>query len=253
MDEQPWWQQLFGEDYLRAWGPVLPPERTEREVEGILRLLDLPSGSRILDLCCGHGRHAVALAGRGYQVTGQDLSEPFLRGAREAAAARGVAVAWVHGDMRRIPFEDEFDAVLNLFTAFGYFDREEENQQVLEQVAKALRPGGVFLLDFINRERVVREHRPHIISRHDDGLIVLDEGEIDLLAGRTERRVTLLFPGGARREYRHSVRIYTLVELVRMLASAGLELTGYWGDLDGGEFGLGSQRLVIQARRAARK
>src|SRR5436309_6714365 len=124
MSEAPWYQTFFGEDYLRIYGPFLSPERTEQEVEGIVKLLTLPPGSRILDLCCGHGRHAIPLAQRGYQVTGQDLSDYFLQRAREAAAVQGVQVQWVHHDMRGIPFENEFDAVINIFTAFGYLESE---------------------------------------------------------------------------------------------------------------------------------
>ncbi len=108
MDENPWYKTFFGEDYLRIYS-FLTPERTEREVDGIVRLLDLPPGSAILDLCCGHGRHALALAKRGYRVTGQDLSEVFLQRAQAEAEAQGVQVRWLQSDMRKIPFESEFD------------------------------------------------------------------------------------------------------------------------------------------------
>jgi len=113
----PWYQRFFNEDYFRIYGPRLSPDRTAGEVDGIVELLGLPAGAKILDLCCGHRRHAIPLAERGYQMTGLDLSEVFLRHAREAAEARGVEVRWVRSDMRDVPFEAEFDAVLNLFTA----------------------------------------------------------------------------------------------------------------------------------------
>jgi SAM-dependent methyltransferase len=94
MSEVPWYQELFGEDYLRVWAPMMPPERTERELEGLIQLLGMPEGSSILDLCCGHGRHAIPLAQRGYQVTGQDLSKVFLERAKKEAEARGVEVRY---------------------------------------------------------------------------------------------------------------------------------------------------------------
>src|SRR3954453_4518506 len=115
MGETPWYQAFFGEDYLRIYGPFLSPERTEQEVEGIVKLFALPSGSTILDLCCGHGRHAIPLAQRGYHVTGQDLSAVFFQRARADAVARHLQVRWVHSDMRTIPFENEFDAIINIF------------------------------------------------------------------------------------------------------------------------------------------
>jgi SAM-dependent methyltransferase len=249
ISERPWYQELFGEEYLRAWAPTLTEERAAREVEGIVTLLDLPPGSAILDLCCGHGRIAIPLAERGYQITGQDLSEVFLRHARQDAAARGVSVRWVHGDMRAIPFAGEFDAIINIFTSFGYLESEAEDAKVLAQVAAALKPGGLFLLEYIHRDRMVRGYRPHVIDRHDDGLIVLHEGEWDHLAGRNHVSITLIEPDGARRQFRHSVRLYTLAELARMLDAVGLPVEAHYGGLDGSEFTFDSRRLVVLARK----
>lgn len=249
MSSEPWYQELFGEDYLRVWEPSIPPERTEQELTGILDLLQLPPGSRILDLCCGHGRHAIPLAARGYRVTGQDLSELFLRRGGEEAAAAGVDVEWVHSDMRTIPFTDELDAVINIFTAFGYLETEDEDQQVLHAIHGALKPGGRFLLEVGSREGLVRRFGPHSITRHEDGLVVLEERRFDLLASRSETRMTLLHPDGSRREYRHAVRMYSLTELAKMLAKASLSLEAYHGGLDGSELTLESRRLAVIARK----
>ena len=98
----PWYVIYFDEQYFDIYGQMLSEDRTTRELDGIEKLLALPPGSRILDLACGHGRHAIPLAQRGYQVTGQDLSEAFLERARAEAQARGVMVRWVHRDMREI-------------------------------------------------------------------------------------------------------------------------------------------------------
>src|SRR6266702_1137668 len=212
MDETPWYKTFFAEDYLRIYS-FLTPERTGREVDGIVRLLDLPPGSAILDLCCGHGRHALALAKRGYRVTGQDLSEVFLQRAQAEAEAQGVQVRWLQSDMRMIPFESEFDAVINIFTAFGYLENEDEDQQVLQQVHKALKP---------------------------HGLIVLEERDFDLLTSHSHVQVTMLSPDGLRREYAHSERLYTLTELARMLAMVGLHVQAYYGSLDGSQLRLTS-------------
>lgn len=249
MSETPWYHTFFGEDYLRIY-EFLTPERTEQEVEGIVELLGLPSGKAILDLCCGHGRHSVSLAKRGYQVTGQDLSAVFLQHAQAAAEAQGVAIRWIQGDMRHGPFEGEFDAVINIFTAFGYFESEEEDQRVLHQVYKALKPGGLFLLEMMQREFLMRNFAPNQIDRHADGLIVLEERELDLLKSRSNVLVTMLFPDGQRREYRHSARVYTLTELARMLTLAGLHVQACYGGLDGSALSLNSRRLVVVALKA---
>jgi SAM-dependent methyltransferase len=110
-----------------------------KEVEGIVNLLALPERSEILDLCCGHGRHAIALAQRGYRVTGQDLSEFLLARGRAEADAKTVELDWILSDMRRIPFEQRFDAVINIFSSFGYLETEDEDQRVLDQIHRDLK------------------------------------------------------------------------------------------------------------------
>src|SRR6266849_6183376 len=208
--DTPWYKTFFGEDYLHIYEPILTPERTQREVDGIVNLLALPQGSSILDLCCGHGRHAIPLAQRGYKVTGQDLSEVFLREVEKEAQVQDVHVHWLNGDMRNIPFEKEFDAVINIFTAFGYLEDQGEDQKVLQQISKALKPGGLFLLETIHREGLMRHYTSAGISRSPEGPIVLEERRFDLLTSRIEVNVTMLFSDGQRREYSHSLRVYTL-------------------------------------------
>lgn len=250
VDDVPWYRAFFDEHYLRLYGPRLSAERTDREVDGIVERLGLPPESAILDLCCGQGRHAIALALRRHRLTGQDLSSVLLDRARADAEAHGVEVRWVHGDMREIPFDGEFDAVINVFTAFGYLESEEEDRRVLDQVRKALKVGGRFLLETIHRESLVRRYQQHEITHHDDGLLVLEEHRFDLLSGRNEVRVTLIERDGRRAESGHSVRIYTLTELARMLGAAGLPIKAYYGGLDGSPLSLDSQRLVVVGRKA---
>jgi SAM-dependent methyltransferase len=247
----PWYVSYFNEEYFQIYGSMLSEERTAREVEGILKLLDLPHGSRILDLACGHGRHAVPLAERGYAVTGQDLSEVFLDRAKADAQARGVQVNWVHGDMREIPFVDEFDAIINIFSSFGYFENDADDQQVLHQVHKALRPGGRLLLDLMHRDAMVRGFQPFDVSRRDDGLVVTEERSFDQLAGRTTVRVTLFYPDGRRTESGHVVRNYTPTELIGMFGRSALEVQATYGGLDGSLLTLDSRRFVGMARKRA--
>ncbi len=246
----PWYVSFFAEDYLRIYSPFLPAEKTKRDVEDIIRLLNVPVESTILDLCCGYGRHAIPLARRGYRMTGQDLSAIFLLRAQAEAETQGVQARWVQGDMRVLPYEEEFDAAINIFTSFGYLENEEEDQRVLQQVHKALKPGGLFLLETVYQPRVVRAFSPHGIIRYDDGLIVLEERRIDLLASRNEVRISMLYPNGERAEHAQSIRIYTLTELARMLTAVGLHVQAYYGDLDGSSLTMDS-RLVIISKKTA--
>ncbi len=249
MSDTPWYKAFFGEDYLRIYEPVLSPERTMREVDGIVNLLALPQGSSILDLCCGHGRHAIPLARRGYQVTGQDLSEVFLHEAEAEAQAQGIHVHWVHSDMRNIPFENEYDAVINIFTAFGYLEDQDEDQKVLQQVSKALKPGGLFLLETLHREGLIRHYIPHLISHYAEGLIVLEERRLDLLTSRDEVKVTMIYADGQRKEYSHSLRVYTLTELTQMLAKADLQVKAYYGAWDSSTLTMDSFRLILLSQK----
>ncbi len=245
MSDMPWYQEFAGADYLRIYSPFLPPERSAREVANIVNLLNLAPNSSILDLCCGHGRHTIPLAQQGYRMTGLDLSQFFLQRAQADAETKSVKVRWIQSDMRNIPFNNEFDAIINIFTSFGYLENEEEDLQVLRQVRQALKPGGLLLLETIYQIRVVRTFSPHGIIRYDDGLIVLEERRLNLPESRNEISITMIYPDGQRKKYRQSIRIYTLTELRRMLKSVGIEVQAYYGDLDGGALTVDSRMVVV--------
>jgi SAM-dependent methyltransferase len=251
LDEGPWYTGFFDDDYLRVFDPLLPAERTAAEVNGVVGQLGLAPGARLLDLCCGQGRHAVPLARLGYRVTGLDLSRPLLARAA-AAAAGGQPVGLVAADMRRLPFADgRFDAVLNLFHAFGYLEDQTQDELVLAEVARVLAPGGRFLQELANREALVRGWHDSEVARHDDGLLVLQERELDLRTSRDLVRYTLLHPDGRRVTREASVRLYTLTELEAMLGRAGLKLLAVSGDLDGGPLELDSSFVVTLSRRTS--
>jgi SAM-dependent methyltransferase len=251
MTDTPWYKTFFGEDYLHIYEPILTSERTQRDVDSIVNLLALPQGSSILDLCCGHGRHAIPLAQRGYMVTGLDLSEVFLREAEKEALAKGVHVDWLHGDMRNIPFENEFDAVINIFTAFGYLEDQGEDQKVLQQVCKALKSGGLFLIETIHREGLMRHYASQHIEYYPQGLIVLEERSFNLLTSRNEVKVTMIHIDGQRKEYSHSLRVYTLTELAQMLTVAGLQVKAYLGAWDSSALTIDSFRLILLGQKVA--
>jgi SAM-dependent methyltransferase len=251
VDERPWYAGFFDDDYLRIFLQVLPDERTAAEVNGVVERLGLAPGARLLDLCCGQGRHAVALARLGYRVTGLDLSRTLLARAAATAAGQGQAVALVEADMRRLPFADaSFDAVLNLFNAFGYLEDDAQDELVLAEVARVLAPGGRFLQELANREALIRGWHDSDVQRTADGLLVLQERSLDLRAGRERVRYTLLDPDGRQRTRQHAMRLYTLTELEAMLGRAGLRLWEVCGDLDGGPLELDSSVVVTLSGRA---
>ena len=243
----PWWDIYFGELYLRMFETILTPERTAREVTGIMTMLDLAPGSHILDLCCGQGRHAVPISRAGYRLTGLDRSVYLLEQAKAAADAAGVGVQWVRGDMRQLPWREEFDACLNLFSAFGYFEDDAENEQVLHQVATVLKPGGVLLLDLANRDYCLLRLWPNTWQRLGQAA-VLEETTFDALTSRFTTTFTWA-EDGKWESLTHRVRHYTAPELAGMLERAGLTPVAYYGDFEGEEFDLYSSRLIVIAEK----
>jgi 2-polyprenyl-3-methyl-5-hydroxy-6-metoxy-1,4-benzoquinol methylase len=244
-----WYEDFFDERYLA----VAPndPDRTTREVDFVVEQLGLEPGAEVLDLACGHGRHSVELARRGLRVTGLDASEPSLARAREAAAEAGVEVEWVHADMREVDERDRYDAVVNSFTAFGYFEEEADDTRVVGSVARALKPGGAFLIDLINQAALLGGFRPQSWQELEDGTLFLEDREYDLRHGRTLAHWLFIRPDGSRAELRHSLRVYAYHELARLLADAGLEVDGAWGGFDGAELTRDTWRLIVRARRPA--
>ena len=137
-----WYEDLFNQDYDRIYFPTFTTEKNITEVDFIESALAIPRGGRILDVACGHGRHSIELAKRGYQVTGIDLSRRFIEMAIQSAQSKGLSKAeFLVGDMRQSHFVNRFDAAFCYFTSFGYFS-DAENKGVLEAVAKGLVQGG---------------------------------------------------------------------------------------------------------------
>src|SRR5262249_61806335 len=140
--------RFFEGDYVAELSEEKPARQTRGEVVFLLRSLRLPRGARILDVACGLGRHAAELSRRGFHVVGLDLSRPMLDEARRRFR-EGPRLRFVHGDMRRLGYAAEFDAVICFFTSFGYF-APGQNETVLRRMARALRPGGRLLVDHRN-------------------------------------------------------------------------------------------------------
>jgi SAM-dependent methyltransferase len=237
-----WYETFFGSDYLKQYVHTTTP----REVDGLERLLHVRKGARILDVACGAGRHAIELAKRGHKVVGFDLSEDLLKEARTAARAARAKVTFVQGDMRRIPYKGEFDAAINMFTSFGYFDSAAEDGKALAAVARALRPRGKFVMERFNRETLPAELPTQGWRVNDDGTVVLQEDSFDLLGGRYETRQIVIDRRGVR-EHLGSVRAYTLPELMELFESAGLPVHRVLGGLDLTPFTSRSRRVVLYA------
>jgi SAM-dependent methyltransferase len=215
---------------------------TDRQVAALVKMLSLEHPVRILDLACGFGRHANRLASLGHQVMGIDLTEGFLEIARLDAVRRGVQVDYRQGDMRRLDFDQEFDVVLSLFTAFGYFP-DEENLDVMHRISRALRSGGLLVLDIPNRDSFLSNFRSEVVTEKD-GNLMIDRHTFDPLKGRLYNR-RILIRDGVRRDKPFFTRLYNPTEIASLLYQAGLHVRQTFGDWDLRPVSLDTRRMII--------
>jgi SAM-dependent methyltransferase len=234
------------EDYLYFYRESLTDERSTAETAALARLLALDTPQRILDLACGFGRHANRLAALGHAVTGVDYMPGFLELARRQAAQMGVTVDYRQGDMRQIAFEAEFDRVLLIFTAFGYFN-EAENAQVLANVAQALKPGGLFAFDIPNRDLMLKGLLPVQIEEKNRDLMI-NRISFDLLTGRMHNQ-RIVIRDGVRKDKPFSIRLYNASEIRALLQGVGLEVRALYGSWEGQPVSPEARRLVIVAQK----
>jgi SAM-dependent methyltransferase len=244
-----WYDGFFEGEYLDLVVPGIEAERTLREVDFVVEKLELEPGARVLDVACGHGRHSLELARRGFRVVGVDLSPRSLERAREAARGEGLDVEFVHSDMRELDFEDEFDAAINLFTSFGYFESDDEDRRVVERVARALWPGGRFVVDMNNVLSLAGRYQLRLWDEVAEGVLLLQEHDWDVVAGRNRAVWTFVKPDGSRPELRHTVRMYAPWELARLVEGGGLKVEAGWGDFDGDPLTHQSRRVILVARK----
>jgi ubiquinone/menaquinone biosynthesis C-methylase UbiE len=239
-----WYTQSFGEDYLLVY-KHRDFAGAYKEVEAMAKWLQLPTGAEIFDLCCGMGRHSLALTDLGYKVTGMDLSEVLLHEARQADV--NDSVRFVHGDMRAIPLDETFDAVVNLFTSFGYFDEMAENVKVLLEIERLLKPSGRFLIDYLNPEAVRSKLVPHSV-RQEGHITITEDRRID--NGCVKKDIVLTEPSKVERRYTEQVKLYGLPDFKQMLSTTSLEITEVYGDYAGSEYDSAtSARLIMVGSR----
>jgi SAM-dependent methyltransferase len=237
--------EVFGEDYLYFYEEGLGDEVSDAQATLIWDLLELSAGSDVLDVPCGHGRIANRLAARGARVTGLDADAVFLARARADAAERGVEVEYVEGDMRELPWMERFDAAVNWFTSFGYFD-DEGNRAWLAAVRRTLKPGGRLAIDVHSRDVFMRNFTPAAVVERGDDLLV-DRHSFDVETGRADTERWIVREGTVRKTT-YSVRFFTFTELRDLLLDVGFAAVRAVGH-DGKPLTLESRRMIVIATR----
>jgi ubiquinone/menaquinone biosynthesis C-methylase UbiE len=216
-----WWASYFDAQYLKEYEPLFAFERDRREVGRLLDVLGLPSDSRVLDVPCGQGRHAHLLAEAGFDVDGLDYSRDLLALARKRGT--GPRLRYTKGDMRKLPkaWTRRFDAVINLFTSFGFFVDPRDDVTVIREMARVLKPGGILVWHGGSRDGVMARFLARDWWQAEDGTMIGHQRAFDPLSGVLTVASTWRGPKSAgNRE--HRIRLYTATRLAELCAGAGL-------------------------------
>ena len=238
-----WFEEWFDSPYYHILYKGHDDDEARKTLDNLLRALGLPEGARILDLACGKGRHSRYLAEKGYDVTGLDISQNSISYARQFEQER---LAFFQHDMRKLFRTNYFDAVMNLFTSFGYFITDLDHLHALQNISKGLKPGGLLLIDFFNSEWV----RQHLVSSE---VKTVNDIEFHLkknIAGQYVYKSVQFEAEGKRFSFRERVRLFDLADFQSLLEQSGLKINNTYGDYDLRSFDpLQSKRLILVAQK----
>ncbi len=241
-----WYKDWFNNDeYL-----IVYKHRDKLEAE-ILKNLVLKNVGRekikfVLDMACGAGRHAISFAQEGFDVTAVDLSKNLLKTAKSNAVLEKVNVDFIISDIRDFHSEKKFDLVLNLFTSFGYFERDEENADVFRKAFDVMNNGGWFVLDYFNKNYILNNLIP-ITVENIGGRRITQTREIK--NNRVEKNINIK-NNGKETYFLESVRLYSKDEIVNMLKRTGFKILNNFGDFDGSNFDIDtSPRLILISKK----
>jgi len=220
---------------------------TADEVEKVLSLVGIKPGGQVLDLCCGVGRHSLELARRGFEVTGIDITERYLKKAKALAKKEKLKIKFITADMKIFLRKNRFDAVFNLFTSFGFFADQKDDYKVASNAYKSLKGGGVLIMDMIGKEALARYFRPRDWIEYGD-TILLEERQVCDNWSRVHNKWTII-KDGRRKTEELDLRLYGGSELKTLLTDCGFKHVDVYGNLNGDPYDDTAQRLVVAARK----
>ncbi len=204
--------------------------------------MNILPGADVIDLASGAGRHSILLAEKGYNVTAVDLSENLLEVARKTAEDLNLKVNFVNADLRNFCINSKFDLALNLFTSFGYFEKDEENFALFTKGFELLKPGGQFVIDYFNSNYIQNNLVPHSEGMINGKKVTQDR---KIIGNRVIKNI-LIAKNGTKERYTESVRMYSDIELSSAIERSGFKIKNTFGDFDGSDFDLNtSPRIII--------
>ena len=241
-----WYKDWFNTDeYLLVYKHR---DRSEAEIlkNLVLKNVEREKVKLVLDMACGSGRHAISFAQAGFDVTAIDLSENLLNVAKSNAEKEKVNVDFILSDIRKFNPEKKFDLVLNLFTSLGYFEKDEENGEVIQKAFELMNSGGWFVLDYFNKNYILNNLIP-ITVENIAGKRITQTREIK--NNRVEKNI-IIRNGEKESHYQESVRLYSKEEVIKILERTGFEILKIFGDFDGSKFDANnSPRLIVFSKK----
>ena len=238
-----WWSRFFSGPWLDVQRRARE-DRTAAEADFLASSLELPRGSKVLDVPCGNGRLALALAERGHDLTGVDITNVLLEEAREKATAAGLEVEWVNSDMRHLSWTDAFDGAFCFWGSFGYFD-DTGNEDFLRAVHRALKPTARFVLEVPNVAETILPRMQETWDWDRVGDIsVREKRSYNYVDSRLETVWTFLRDGEEERK-ESSVRVYTYRELCNLFALVGFQMCHAYSSVDREPYELGRRAYFV--------
>ncbi len=219
----------------------------QQQIPQLLSLINHPV-DLVLDLGCGPGRHCLALAQMGYTITGVDMSQFLLSKARTKSKEMLLNIDFIQADMLDFTTSKKQDLIVNMFNSFGYFDTPEKNQKVINNAYNNLNETGTFVIDTVGKETLARNIEPVHLSEHTNGDLRIERPLlIDNLQVFSNEWILVSGDKAFKRSYQHYV--YTPIELTTMCMQAGFDSVQVYGNLNGEEYDLDSDRLVVVAEK----
>lgn len=238
-----WYQNYYGATYAAFLAGKLSEEQSRQEVASILDLTGIEPPARIADIGCGHGRHAIELARRGFQVTGIDINEAFIQQGQRAAG--DLPIRLLSGDMRTA-VSGPYDLVLSLFNSFGFFD-DRDNRRVIQAWRGEMVTGALLVMDLWNRDRMIRHFQP-LRESTQNGIHLQEHSRFDPRSEWVFKHYRYTLRDGSEETYEARFRLYTVHEICQLLQSERLAVEAVHGDLKGSPYTSDTPRQVVVAR-----
>ncbi len=251
-DEQRWWEPFYDEYLEKVLLESTSVEEIDETLDFIEAKLELAPGAAVFDQCCGTGRLSIPLARRGFEVFGVDQARRYIESAREKADSEELAAEFVTADAFEYRPEEPVEGAINWWTSFGYAAEHEQNAEMVRRAYEALRPGGVFALDFLNLPGVIRSFSRDVVTRCPFGegeLLLHRESRLNLTEGVLEKTWRYVLPDGRRVSHETRVGMYMPHQLLELLRAVGFVELALFGGVDRSDLTMDSPRCIAVGRR----